>query len=293
MYNILEVSNLRKNYRTFTLDDISMEIPKGYIMGLIGPNGAGKTTTIKILMNMIPADAGTVKIFGLTHDRNEKEIKNRVGYVGEEQFFYENKKVRWTGKFVSQYFENWDEEMFGRFLDDFGIDPKKRIKNLSKGQKVKLSISIALSHDPEFLILDEPTAGLDPVVRRDVLEMLMRFCRDERRSVLMSSHNTDDIMRIADFVAFIVDGRIVINREKDEILANWKRIHFRKGAIDASVMSSITNVTDHMFGSSGITGNYQQIKGPLEKSVTDGDVKVENVSLDDVLIAFVKGKKQC
>ncbi|HUV36572.1 MAG TPA: ABC transporter ATP-binding protein [Patescibacteria group bacterium] len=292
MVDILEVRDLRKAYRGFTLDGVSLAVPRGYIMGLIGPNGAGKTTTIKILMNMIRADGGEVHIFGLTHRESEREIKSRVGYVGEEQYFYMDKRVAWTGRFVSQYFERWDATRFAKLLDDFGIDPKKKIKSLSKGQKVKLSLAIALSHDPELLILDEPTAGLDPVIRRDVLDMLMRFRDDGERSVLISSHITDDIMRIADYVAFIVEGRIAINAEKDEIMANWKKIHFRDGAIDSSIVSSLANVGRHTFGCSGITDRYGELREALAPAVTAGDVKVENVSLDDVLIAFVKGGKR-
>lgn len=292
MANILEVRNLRKEYRSFTLDGVSLAVPQGYIMGLIGPNGAGKTTTIKILMNMIRADGGEVHIFGLTHGESEKKIKDRVGYVGEEQYFYADKKVSWTGKFVSQYFTRWNGALFSKLLDDFGIDPKMRVKSLSKGQKVKLSLAIALSHDPELLILDEPTAGLDPVIRRDVLDMLMRFRDDGERSVLISSHITDDIMRIADYVAFIVEGRIAINAEKDEIMANWKKMQFREGAVDPSIVSSLANVEQHAFGCSGITDRYGELREALAPAVAAGDVKVENVSLDDVLIAFVKGGKR-
>ena len=292
MDNILDVRNVRKEYRDFALDDVSLAIPRGYIMGLIGPNGAGKTTTIKILMNMIRADGGEVRIFGLVHDRDEKEIKNRVGYVGEEQYFYADKRVSWTGRFVSRYFERWDGGMFAKLLDDFGIDPRSKVKSLSKGEKVKLSLAIALSHGPELLILDEPTAGLDPVIRRDVLDMLMRFRDDGERSVFISSHITDDIMRIADYVAFIVEGRIAINAEKDGIMANWKKIHFRDGAVDPSIVGTLANIGRHAFSCSGITDRYGELREALAPAVAAGDVKVENVSLDDVLIAFVKGGKQ-
>ncbi|RJR26448.1 MAG: ABC transporter ATP-binding protein [Candidatus Latescibacterota bacterium] len=289
MSNILELRDVRKRYRTFALDGVSLSVPSGYIMGLIGPNGAGKTTTIRIIMNMLRPDAGSVSVFGLSHERSEREIKDRIGYVGEEQYYYEDKRISWTAKFVSRYFSTWDQPLFERFLGEFGLDPRAKVKDLSRGQKVKLSIAIAFSHHPELLVLDEPTSGLDPVVRREVLEMLMRFIADEKRSVLISSHLTEDIMRIADYVTYIVDGRIAIAAEKDEILANWKRIHFKNGSIASAVRPALATYEEHAFGASGVTGRYETIKEALSDGVSRGDVKVENVGLDDVLIAFVKG----
>jgi ABC-2 type transport system ATP-binding protein len=181
MNNIVEIDNLRKAYKGFILDKISLNIPKGSILGLIGPNGAGKTTTIKILMDMIQPQSGTAHILGMDHRKDRKYLRNRVGYVGEEQYFYGDKTVAWTGKFVSGFFDNWDTNMFQKLLTDFAISRTKKTKELSKGMKVKLSLAIALSHNPELMILDEPTAGLDPVVRRDVLELLRTFPEDDKK----------------------------------------------------------------------------------------------------------------
>jgi ABC-2 type transport system ATP-binding protein len=289
MDKVMEVAGLTKNYRTFTLDGVTLEIPKGTILGLIGPNGAGKTTTIRMLMKMARPDAGSIRLFGLGLDAHEKEIKNRVGYVGEEQIYYMNKKVAWTGRFVSQYFDKWDQEMFDNLLKDFQIDPSQKVGKLSKGMKVKLSFAIAFSHHPELMILDEPTAGLDPVIRREMLDRLLAFRDEKDGSVFISSHITDDIVRIADHVAFIVDGKIAIHAEKDEILSDWKRLHFRPGAIEGEVVTGLRCVEAHAFGSTGVTNRYRELEGRISAAVTAGDVKVENVSLDDVLIAFVKG----
>ncbi len=289
MDKILEANGLRKEYRTFTLDGVTLEIPKGTILGLIGPNGSGKTTTIRMLMKMTRPDVGSIRMFGLGLDAHEKEIKNRVGYVGEEQFYYQNKKVSWTGRFVSQYFEKWDQEMFDSLLKEFNLDPSQKVGKLSKGMKVKLSFAIAFSHHPELMILDEPTAGLDPVIRREMLDRLLAFRDDHDGSVFISSHITDDIVRIADHVAFIVDGKIAVHAEKDEILSDWKRLHFKPGALDGESVTGLRCVEAHAFGSTGVTNRYRELEGSITAAVSAGDVKVENVNLDAVLIAFVKG----
>jgi ABC-2 type transport system ATP-binding protein len=288
MESVLDARNLVKIYREFRLDNVSLSLPKGSIKGVIGPNGAGKTTTIRILMNQTRADGGEVSLFGLAYPSKEKEIKNRVGYVGEEQYFYPNKTVGWTGCFVARYFKRWDENLFDNLLMRFGISRSKKTKDLSKGMRVKLSFAIALAHHPELLILDEPTSGLDPVIRRELLDLLKDFCREEGKSVLISSHITDDLARIADYVTFMHQGRIVLEAEKDDLLANWKRIHYKKGALGDNLCSQLVGVEHHMFGSSGIAKNYQALRDSLADGVAGGDVKVENVTLDDVLITFVK-----
>ncbi|MFC2166687.1 ABC transporter ATP-binding protein [Acidobacteriota bacterium] len=288
MDNIVEVNNLKKRYKGFLLDIATLSIPKGSIMGLIGPNGAGKTTTIKILMNMIRANSGDVKIFGMDYSKNEKAIKNRIGYVGEDQYFYGDKTVAWTGNFVSGFFDQWDTNKFQEFITEFAISRTKKIRELSKGMKVKFSLAIALSHNPELILLDEPTAGLDPIIRREVLEILRGLALDENKSVIISSHITDDISRIADYVTFLIEGEIKISGVKDEILSRWKRIHYKDGAFDNNIVDTLKNRKKHMFGQSGVTDRYLDLKDSLAKGLAEETVKLENVSLDDILIAYSK-----
>jgi ABC-2 type transport system ATP-binding protein len=287
--NILEIKNLQKRYKGFVLDGISLSLPKGYILGLIGPNGAGKTTTIKILMNMVKRNGGTVQVFGMDPQKNAKQVKNKVGYLGEEQHFYGNKTVSWTGKFVSGFYDNWDINLFQSLLTSFEISRTKKTRELSKGMKVRFSLALALSHHPDLLILDEPTAGLDPVIRREVLELLRKKSKKEGNSVIISSHITDDIMRTADLVAFLIEGKIVLASEKDELLSNWKRIHYKKGSLCSDIVNTLTRRKDHAFGSSGVTDCYLEIKGSLVQGITEGVVKIENVNLDDILISLAKG----
>ena len=291
MENVLELKNLGKKYREFTLDGVSMVLPEGMIMGMIGPNGAGKTTTIKLILNLIRRDGGEVKVLGLDPQKNEKELKNRVGYVGEEQYFYGNKKVGWTGDFVSHFYRNWDHDRFLSLLDRFEISSKKKVRELSRGMKVKLSFAIALSHRAEFFILDEPTSGLDPIIRRELLDHLKKISIEENRSVLFSSHITDDVARIADIITFMHRGRIVLSEEKDILLSRYKKIHFKNSAVPEDVKPGLTQVEDRMFATTGVTTDYPSIEHKLAGGLAAGDIKVENVNLDDILINLVNGDR--
>ncbi|MFA9452385.1 MAG: ABC transporter ATP-binding protein [Candidatus Aminicenantaceae bacterium] len=291
MSHTVDIDDLTKSYKKFRLDSISLKLPEGLILGLIGPNGAGKTTTLKILMDMIRADSGQVRIFGLDHRTHTREIKNRVGYVGEEPQFYGDKSVSWTGGWISRFYRNWDLNLFEKMLTDFGISRTKKTGQLSKGMRVKLSLALALSHRPELLILDEPTAGLDPVVRRDVLERLRHLSKDQGLSVLISSHITDDIARIADLIVFLIDGRVTLAESKDDLLAKWKRIHFQEEALEEGLASSLKCRKTQVFGSSGITDNYPSLKQRLVAGLDSQAIKVENLNLDDILIACVKGDR--
>lgn len=291
MNNILNVNNLRKEYPEFTLKNISFKLPRGYIMGLIGPNGAGKSTTIKLIMNLIKSNAGDVEIFGLNYKDNEEEIKNRIGYVGEEQVFYEDMSVSWTEKFISQYYKKWDSKYFNNLLSKFNVSKTKRIKELSKGMKVKLSIALALARDPELLILDEPTSGLDPVVRREILDILMEIIQDENKSVLFSSHITEDIEKVADYVTYIINGKIIISEEKEKILSNWKKISFKKDLMNKEIKDSMFGIEENFFGITGITNNYSKVRSLIHDSRENNGAKVDNATLDDILISLVKEDK--
>jgi ABC-2 type transport system ATP-binding protein len=258
-------------------------------MGLIGPNGAGKTTTIKLIMNLIKSDGGQIEIFGMDNIQHEKLIKNKIGYVGEEQYFYEHKNAKWTGEFVSHFYDEWDEAKFWNLLEKFELPPKKKISKFSKGMKVKLSLAIALSHNPELIMLDEPTSGLDPIVRRDVIDFLRTTTEEGEKTVILSSHIIDDIARIADFITYMIGGRIAMTKSKDELTSDWKKIHFTPDALDKSIIDTLERVETHMFGSTGLTKNYSAIQGALASGLASGDIKVENVGLDDILITLVKG----
>lgn len=285
----VELENVNKRWRLFHLKNLGFRLPQGEILGMIGPNGAGKTTALRILLDLVRLDSGRVRIFGLDHRKHLLEIKRQVGFVGENPRFYSDKTVAWTGDFAGGFYTNWDVRIFRKILDDFSLDPTKKIRDLSNGMKVKLHLALALSHHPELLILDEPTAGLDPIIRRELLDRLLRENRDHGTSVLISSHITDDITRIADRILFLIQGRSVIHEEKDRLLDSWKRLHFKDGALGEDVVRDLLSLQRGAFGHSGLTPDFRGLFPLLREGLSRGTVKVENITLDDILIALVEG----
>ncbi len=220
----LHLSDVRKQFGAFTLDIPELQLPRGVVLGLIGQNGAGKSTLIKILINLIYPDQGDVGLLGLQQPRDELAIKQRTGYVSENPSFYEELTVNAMARIVSGFYPNWDKQTYAKYLSAFALDPKKRIKQLSKGMKVKLGVTLALSHRPELLILDEPTSGIDPVMRRELLQEILSVIQDERRTVVFSSHITQDVEQIADYVAILQDGKLAEFADRESLLGRWQQV---------------------------------------------------------------------
>ncbi|MBM3295447.1 MAG: ABC transporter ATP-binding protein [Candidatus Aminicenantes bacterium] len=290
MTPVLEAKNLTKRYHDFTLKDISVEIPPGSITAFFGPTGAGKTTLMKLLTRQIPATSGAVRVFGLAYDDREREIKSRIGYVPQEPVCYKDRSVEFNARFAASFYERWDGGAFYRMLDEFRVGREKAVKRLSRGQKTLFAIALALSHEADLLILDEPTAGLDAILRRAILERLRKFVADGERTVIVSSHITDGLEDIAEYVNFLSDGRLVFQSEKDELLARWKRIHFKDGALPPDLVGQLADVRQMPFGSSGLTRDFSALRERLASGIAAGDVKVENATLDDILIAMHQGE---
>ena len=289
MENTVCLKQVVKRYGEFVLGPIDLDFPKGCITGLIGPNGAGKTTTLKIIMNILKPNSGEITVLDMKHRKSEIQIKNKIGYVGEVQYYYEDRTVAWTSSFISKFYNNWDCNLFDRLTHEFEINRTKKIKNLSKGMRVKLSIAIALSHNPDLIIMDEPTSGLDPVIRREVLSYLRKFVDNNNdKSVIISSHITDDLERIADYVVFLIDGKVALHDEKDILSDKWKKISYKKEALDEAVSSKLINVEKNMFGSSGYTDKYSEIKDSIAHLLKSEELKIENVGLDDILICLMR-----
>lgn len=218
--NAIEIEHLTKRYDGFTLDDISFCVPKGSIMGFIGQNGAGKSTTINTILNIIKADSGSIRIFGMDHLAHEYEIKEEIAAIFDALPFHDQFNARHLNTMMRGIYRNWSSETFFRYLERMQLPEKKKFGQFSKGMKMKLQIAAALSHGAKLLIMDEATTGLDPVVRNEILDMFQEYLQDETNSILMSSHITSDLDRIADSVTFIHKGKLLLSGYKDEILEN-------------------------------------------------------------------------
>ena len=278
MQNVLEIKDLRKDYKDFSLKDISFSLPEGYIMGLIGPNGAGKTTTIKLIMNLIIKNGGEIKLFGKDHIENEVEAKARIGFVYDNPNYYDHLNLKQLKGIIAPFYKTWDEDVFQGLVKKFELPLNKTIKKYSRGMVMKSAIAIALSHHADFIIMDEPTSGLDPVFRRELLEMLGELMQDERKSILFSTHITSDLERIADYITFIHKGEIVFSKSKDEVLENYGLVKGGKDLLNEETKSLFNGIRQSEFGFEALSANV----GDIKKKFGD-KVVIDKASLEDIM----------
>ncbi|WP_125153063.1 ABC transporter ATP-binding protein [Clostridium rectalis] len=283
MNNILEINNLGKNYKNFSLKNINFSLEKGYIMGFIGPNGAGKSTTIKLIMNLIKKDTGKIKIFGKDNIEFEKEIKEKIGFVYDENYYYEDLTIKDTKRIISPFYKYFDDNVFNNYLKKFNLDPNKKIKVLSKGMKMKFSLAIALSHNANLIIMDEPTSGLDPVFRREILDILYELIQDENKSIFFSTHITTDLEKIADYITFINKGEIVFSKNKDAILDNYSIIKGPNEILNNDIKKEFISFKSNDFGFEALTSNVDKIKRLYSENIV-----VDKASLEDIMFYYVK-----
>ena len=223
--NALEIKHLSKSFSDFRLDDLNLTLPSGCILGLIGENGAGKSTTVKLILDILHKDGGTVTILGRDNGKDINLIKEDVGVVMDEVGIPESLTAKQVGRVMKHTFRNWDTSEYARLLQRLSLPDNKPFGNFSRGMKMKLGIAIALSHGAKLLLLDEPTSGLDPVVRDEVVEMFYEFTRDENHSILISSHIVSDLEKLCDYVAFLHRGKLLLCEEKDALLSAYGIIH--------------------------------------------------------------------
>lgn len=281
MNNVLEINKITKDYKKFKIDNISFNLPKGYIMGFIGANGAGKTTTIKLILNMIKRDSGEIKVFGLDNIREEERIKEQIGVVFDECYYLEDWTLNDVEKAVSIFYKNWNSSIYEKYLKEFNLARDKKVKDLSRGMRMKLMIAVAFSHEAKLLILDEPTSGLDPVARDEFLDILRDYIEDEEKSVIFSSHITSDIEKIADYITYINNGKIIFTGEKDEFLEKYCIIKGGKEDITESQKKEIIGLRMHSTGFEGLI--------ELKKAVGfSSKVIIEKASLDEIMIYMNK-----
>ena len=283
MENVLEIKNISKNYKGFSLKDVSFNIPKGFVMGLIGPNGAGKTTTIKAIMNLINLESGEIYIFGEDIKKNEISIKDRIGFVYDDCCAFEDFTIRENKKIISKFYSKWDEEKFKYYLEKFALNENKKLKQLSKGQKMRFSLALALSHKAELLILDEPTSGLDPVFRSELLDILFEIIGEEEVSILYSTHITTDLEKLADYITFINNGKIEFSKEKDILLGEYFIV---KGALDIlnkDLEKELIGLRKTRYNFEGLTNNMRNLKELFGEKII-----FEKATLDDIVVYYSK-----
>jgi ABC-2 type transport system ATP-binding protein len=281
MNNVLEIKDLRKDYGDFCLQDISFSLPEGYIMGLIGPNGAGKTTTIKLIMNLIKKNGGSIEIFGKDYIDHEVEVKSKIGFVYDNPNYYDHLNLKQIKNIIAPFYRTWDEPGFMNLVDKFNLPLRKVIKKFSRGMVMKAAIAIALSHHADFIIMDEPTSGLDPVFRRELLELLHELLQSEKKSILFSTHITSDIEKIADFITFILDGKVIFSSRKDEVLENYALVKGGNELLNEETEQYFKGIRKSEFGFEALTDNAGEIKKRFGT-----DAVIDKASLEDIMYFF-------
>lgn len=279
MNNILELNGVNKSFESFRLQDVSFSLPEGFIMGFIGPNGSGKTTTIKLILNMLSMDGGAIKAFGKDNVSHEQEIKERIGVVMDQPFYVNEWTLFDIEKALSPFYKKWSAQKYSALLKDFSLDPKKKVKELSRGMTMKLMIAVALSHEADLLLLDEPTSGLDAVARDELMSILGDFISNEKRGVLFSTHITADLEKIADYITFINNGKILYSGTKDDLLEHYCIVKGGLGILNSDQKKHVLGYREHQVGFDGLL-ETSKLK-ILPKSAV-----VEPVNLDDIVLRF-------
>lgn len=282
--NAIEVKEIRKRYPRFALQPVSFDVPVGFITGLIGPNGSGKSTVIKSLLGLVRPDGGRIRFYGQDLARQEKTIKQQIGFVSDESHYYEQLTIAELKRLVAPFYPRWSDSDFAVYLDRFELEPKKKIKELSKGTKMKVSLALALSHDARLLVMDEPTGGLDPVVRRELLDLLSGFIQEEERAVLFSTHITTDLDRIADYIVYLNRGSLVFSESKESVLERYVLVRGSKALLDRDVREEFSGLRETEIGFEGLHSERSRAE-----ELFAGAALLERPSLEDILYYTSKG----
>ena len=287
MNNAMVIENLSKAYPGFALSEVSMTLPRGSIMGFIGENGAGKTTTIKLILNMLHRDSGSVRILGKDNIKEEKAVKERLGVVLGDLNLPETMNGLKINSMMSGIYPGWEEDVFFSNLERFGLPKNRKIKAYSRGMKMKLSIAIALSHGAELLLLDEPTSGLDPIIRDEILDIFLDFIQNENHSIFVSTHIVEDLEKIADYITFIHKGRIILSEEKDTLLERFVILKGPKEGFAAFESSELIGYKEKRFGAEAMA----EAKVWRKKEAGAAGLVADPVRIQDIMLYYVKGER--
>ncbi|WP_419749342.1 ABC transporter ATP-binding protein [Terrisporobacter petrolearius] len=284
--NAIEINNLRKDFDNFSLRIEDLKIPKGFVTGFIGPNGSGKTTTIKLILSMLKKDSGSVKLFDKEYEGDDLCLKEHIGYVGEFNGYLQESKLSRIKKSLCLFYKNWDEKLYNRYMKEFELDENKIYKELSKGQQKKFEIVMTLSHRPKIIIMDEPTANLDPLVRNEVLEMLQERIEEDNATVFFSTHITSDLDKIGDYLVFIYKGKIFLADDKDSILQNHIIVKGNNELLQKETKDIFISVNKNSFGFEGL------VKNKVKAYELFGEEAVyDKPNLEDILTYYTRGNK--
>ncbi len=281
----LEVNGLTKQYKGFTMKDISLTIPKGCILGLIGENGAGKSTLINAILGMIRSEYKELKILGHSMPDDERQIKEEIAVIYDKTCYNLDFTPSFIGKILQNVYKNWDMEKYNCYLKRFHIPEKKKLKEFSRGMKMKVEFAAAFSHNPKILILDEATSGLDPVFRDEVLEILREYTEDEEHSILISSHITSDLDKIADYIAFIHEGAMMLQKSCDEIQEDFGVISCGQRIFDSLSREDIVAYRKESYGYKVLVRSKQELRRIFD------DLEIENATIEDIMLYYVKGEQ--
>jgi ABC-2 type transport system ATP-binding protein len=289
----VRLDGVGKDYRHFSLDDIHLQVRRGQIAGFIGPNGAGKSTTIRILLGLVHQDCGEVRVLGHAMPRDEVAAKWRVGFASEDMRLYDSETLDWHMRFVRAIYPGWDEPYAVTLLKRFDLRRDQRIKGLSHGQRVKAMLLLVLARRPELLVLDEPTTGLDPVARHEVLRELADVLNDEDRSVLFSSHNTHDVEQISDQITFIDRGRIVDSSDKETFLERWRRmrVEMPSGA-SLPALPGVVSVRQNGRLAVATTSAFERGLPQVYEAMGARVQSVESMTLEEIFVATVEHSRE-
>ncbi len=285
MVNAIEIKGLNKTYKDFMLKDICLSVPAGSVMGLIGENGAGKSTLINSILNMAECDYQAINIFGKDIRAHEKELKEDIAVIFDNTHYNLEFTPAFIGKILSRVYQKWNMDLYFDYLERFDIPLKKKLKTFSRGMKMKLEFAIAFSHDAKLLILDEATSGLDPVFREEILELLRKYTEEEDHTILMSSHITSDLDKIADYIAYIHNGELLFVKTYDDVHENYGIINCNKETFEALNRDDIVSYRKEAY-------SYKvMVKNRLELQKAIKDLEVEKASIEDIMLYHVKGEK--
>ena len=284
--NAIEIQGLTKRYDGFTLDGVSFNVPKGSIMGFIGQNGAGKSTTINAILGIIRPDEGSIRVFGMDSRKQEQQIKKDIAAVFDELPFHDGLNAKALDRILGGVFENWSSETFKGYLERFQLPYKKKFGRFSKGMKMKLQIAAALSHGAKLLIMDEATTGLDPVVRNEILDIFLEYLQDEDHSILMSSHITSDLEKIADSVTFIDRGRILLTGYKDDILQTHGLLKCSKADYADIAAEDYISARVSDYGAELLVSDREKCRKKYPGAV------IEPATLEEIMLYYVNREKK-